>query len=199
MSKNIFFLRHGESQSNVNRVWLEDSPLTENGNKQAEYWGRYFSHKNIQQIYASPIDRARQTAQIINSQIHTKIILLNELKEINGGLLIGKSVDTKFNRNTHSIVLRNWENGNLSYSYPHGESFYDIKNRLDRFNRILNTISRKNIVVVSHTQVLAVYFWFYCKKHKSSIINNQLHRGAMAKIVETEGKFDINEFNVLPE
>src|SRR5512133_484073 len=60
-SMTLFYLiRHAET------VWGPgDSPLSAHGQRQAAAAGVYLHDKAIQRIYASPLLRARQTAEII--------------------------------------------------------------------------------------------------------------------------------------
>jgi len=65
--KNLFLVRHGESTANeVNRfAGAIDAPLTDLGKAQARRAGRTWHPGHIDQIYVSPLTRARQTADII--------------------------------------------------------------------------------------------------------------------------------------
>jgi probable phosphoglycerate mutase len=66
----IYFVRHGQSQANVDKVFAGPhlfAPLTVFGRKQAEEEGRRMLDEkiHIDHIIASPIERAHETAQII--------------------------------------------------------------------------------------------------------------------------------------
>jgi probable phosphoglycerate mutase len=93
----LYFVRHGESQDNLDRVWSRhDTPLTEHGRKQARTAGRLLKKQGIQfdLIVSSPLRRARDTALIIAKELaypSTKIQLLDLLVERDHGELIGTS------------------------------------------------------------------------------------------------------------
>jgi phosphohistidine phosphatase len=80
----IYFLRHGDASSD-SRYQDSDRPLTETGNKQALYVGNFLRHINvhINLILTSPILRANQTGQIIQSIIKSPRIETTEFL-ING-------------------------------------------------------------------------------------------------------------------
>jgi len=68
--KNIYFVRHGESEANVEKKFAgqkEDSPLTELGRLQAKQAALDLFKNNykIDRIITSPLARAYETAKII--------------------------------------------------------------------------------------------------------------------------------------
>lgn len=68
----IYFIRHGESEANVKKVFAgqkENSPLTVKGEEQALEAAYAIKRQGIKidRIIASPLKRARKTAQIIAS------------------------------------------------------------------------------------------------------------------------------------
>lgn len=70
-------LRHAESQGNANQIvqGQQDFPLTERGRSQAAaltaYWEKCGQH--FDQISASPLLRARETAEIITKRLHAPL------------------------------------------------------------------------------------------------------------------------------
>jgi len=70
----IYFVRHGESESNVNQkmggMWAfevdVDSPLTEVGREQARETAEKLKGKKIDVVVTSGLVRAKDTAEIIN-------------------------------------------------------------------------------------------------------------------------------------
>jgi phosphohistidine phosphatase len=76
----IYFLRHGEASSN-SRYHDNERPLTDLGNKQASYVGKFLhctkTHINI--ILTSPLVRACETGAIVQSTICAPRIETTEL------------------------------------------------------------------------------------------------------------------------
>lgn len=73
MSKIIYFVRHGESRSNVEGVYSGsryDVALTELGFQQARAAANKLQGKTIDLIVSSPLKRAQQTAQSIAAEIN---------------------------------------------------------------------------------------------------------------------------------
>ena len=74
---SLYFVRHGESLANVNGTAAgaeDDSPLTENGLRDAQTVAREITRRvkagelHIDTIVSSPLQRARQTAEIISQE-----------------------------------------------------------------------------------------------------------------------------------
>ena len=76
----LYLIRHAESMGNIETDEEFDKinpPLTAHGKKQAEALGKRFEEQKPDVVYASPLLRARQTAEPLN----TEILLLNEISE----------------------------------------------------------------------------------------------------------------------
>lgn len=83
----IYLTRHGQTQSNVERLmqgWA-DTPLTALGLEQGKLLGKKLRSIPFSKIYCSPSKRAQMTASFINAYQHTDIIATNGLKEMNFG------------------------------------------------------------------------------------------------------------------
>jgi broad specificity phosphatase PhoE len=64
---DVYIVRHGQSAGNAKGVFQgkTDYPLTDLGRKQAERSANFFTGKDICSIFASPLLRAAETAEII--------------------------------------------------------------------------------------------------------------------------------------
>ncbi len=87
-------MRHGQTLFNVRRKiqgW-SDSPLTENGIKQAESVAEFFDNINLTHLYSSTSERSCDTAEIVTRN-RMPYKRLKGLKEMNFGLYEGESED----------------------------------------------------------------------------------------------------------
>lgn len=96
--KQLFFVRHGESELNRQRIYAgqTDTPLTDRGREQARLAGSRSKNVPIDLIVSSPLSRALETAQIIAEAIGypTERIITNPLfVERSLGSLEGHSWD----------------------------------------------------------------------------------------------------------
>jgi isoleucyl-tRNA synthetase len=84
----IIFVRHGEAEHNVLKMSSsarDKHPLTEKGQEQARRAAEALLNHDIDVVYASPILRARQTAEAYAGRARKDIIFDNRLGEITSG------------------------------------------------------------------------------------------------------------------
>lgn len=82
-----FFMRHGETHWNRERriMGRTDIPLNETGIYQAYETQQYVKDLGIQTICTSPLQRARQTADILNETLKVPMTEIANLKEFGWG------------------------------------------------------------------------------------------------------------------
>lgn len=82
----LFMVRHGETDRNYSLVGADDAKreLTELGRKQSQAVGQYLADFQPSAIYSSPLDRCKDTAEIIRQEIglSDEITFTNQLLEI---------------------------------------------------------------------------------------------------------------------
>jgi 2,3-bisphosphoglycerate-dependent phosphoglycerate mutase len=88
---DFYFLRHGETETNVHGVLAgsTDVDLTENGRDQARYSTPLLAGRGIAKIYASPLRRALETADIVAAPLGLGVIVTEAFRERNWGELEG--------------------------------------------------------------------------------------------------------------
>jgi broad specificity phosphatase PhoE len=91
--QEIILIRHGQSTANASGVWQgqKDFPLSEEGRHQAVAAGRALKGTRISSVYASPLSRALETAEIVAREagFPGEVIPLPGLTERRGGVLEG--------------------------------------------------------------------------------------------------------------
>ena len=89
MYLQLYLIRHGESMGNIETdepFEKTNPPLTSHGKKQAEALGNRFSALDKFTLYASPLDRARETASYISSDMIIDSNLLEKgMRQNDGG------------------------------------------------------------------------------------------------------------------
>ena len=149
----LLLVRHGESTANYQGVfsgWSTDVVLTELGQRQARQTGEILrQYASIDALYASPLPRTWQTAEIIGEQIDLEPIALEGLREINVGSATGKPLaDLAV---LHPRLLREVDSESIHIPWPEGESHFQLRERaMGAIELIVERHPGDTVVVVSH-------------------------------------------------
>ena len=140
----LYIARHGQTLWNVeNRVsGRTDIPLTEVGLAQAKLLADSAVGKGIEVILASPLLRARQTAQAVSDAIGVPIQIDERLIELDFGVFEGGSrFDPEFQRTRAQMPTR----------YPGGESAFDLAHRVySCLEEVKEKYAGKTVLLVCH-------------------------------------------------
>jgi broad specificity phosphatase PhoE len=127
----IYFVRHGENRANVERLmsWrVIDYPLNELGQRQAEAVAAWFRGRPVEAVYASPLLRARETADRIARVVGAEVVEAETLRELNVGELDGLGDADSWA--VHDGIVARWRQGEWEARFPGGESYREAYGRL---------------------------------------------------------------------
>lgn len=147
----LILIRHGQTEMNAQNLYFGKlNPLLNDlGIEQAYMVKEKLSNIVYDCIYSSPLERARETAEICN-YLNKEIIYDNRLEEINFGAFEGltfKEISKKF-PNEVKEMERNWK----TFNYITGES---PKEMFDRAVSFLETLDyTKDNLVISHWGII---------------------------------------------
>ena len=147
----IYFIRHGETDYNKQHRYQGhlDIPLNENGIMQAENARDELAGFVFDEIYSSPLSRARKTAEIINEKQGAELVFDDRLKEIYGGTSQGQCLD-KWSEDEVKELHENPKKFGA-------ESSQELCLRVEEFFKEIED-SDKNILIVAHGGVYrAIY------------------------------------------
>jgi broad specificity phosphatase PhoE len=149
----IYLVRHGQNPANITKEFSYrrvDYSLTPTGIEQAQQTAAYFKHMPIDEIYASPLKRARETAEIIAQELKLPVTLMEQFREINVGSLEDQP-PTAENWGFHDRMLQEWLTGNHEMRFPDGEDYVTLLARMrSGLEEITRGKSQRNIVIVGH-------------------------------------------------
>jgi probable phosphoglycerate mutase len=131
---HLYFVRHGESQANVERVISNRDlphPLTERGRLQARELAERLAGVGATALYASPIPRAVETAEILGDRLGLPVVRHAALREFDCGMVEGCGDAAAWA--AHEEVIAAWASGQLSARIPDGESFEEMAARFVPF------------------------------------------------------------------
>ncbi len=164
----IYLVRHGESEGNINfGNWLHEvqrtklgSDLTDTGRKQAESLASKFNHINFDAIFASHLNRAKHTAEILAKERKMAVVAKEALEERRKGNLGGK---------TEKELREELDIGNI-FNYPENmpvekiwkwKLFPDMESAEEALGRFITALREiaiaypnKTVLVVSHGFVM---------------------------------------------
>jgi broad specificity phosphatase PhoE len=159
----LYLIRHGQSASNQARVEGRlgefDPPLTAIGEAQAERVGERMASYGVDAIYASPLQRAYNTAKPIATRTGITIKVIEDLQEINEPTRAG-SVDPNANRETadHRAIKARFEVEPTWDNLPGGESSAHFRERIGRaFAQIVEECPGKKVAIACHGGVIQTY------------------------------------------
>lgn len=163
--KRIFFVRHGESQANVMRIFTrspEGYPLTERGVEQAKRTGVLFLPLWNTAFFSSNIVRAVQTAEIIAEPHGKPVVQLEDFAELDTGCLEGRK-NSEETDGYYQHVLQQWIEGNQSIAFRGGEDHKAVVTRAKRgIEEVLKESDEHTAVVISHGGIMTMAIPFLC-------------------------------------
>jgi broad specificity phosphatase PhoE len=155
----LYFVRHGQSEANVQRVISNRDlphPLTELGRQQAEVLAQSWVDVPLAAFYASPILRAKQTAQIVASIRGVPFEMADALREPDCGILEGCSDEAAWAE--HNRVKLDWLlHQKFDSCLEGGETFDDLRARFVPFVEQLVVAhggTDHNILLITHGSLL---------------------------------------------
>ena len=161
----LYFVRHGENMANITGEFshrILDYSLTDKGVLQAEQTAEFFADKQIDEIFASPLKRARETAEIISEKLQLPVSIMENFREMNIGDLDGKKGEDLWL--FHNQIVRRWLSGEPEVPFPGGENYLTMSQRfLGGLNQILAGKQNNNIVLVGHAGIFNCTVKEYCR------------------------------------
>lgn len=152
----IFLVRHGENIANLTKEFSSrkvDYSLTPRGLLQAQQTAQYFTGKDIQAIYTSPLKRAVETAEIIASGSKLTPVVVEELREIDVGEL-EEPPPTAEKWALHNQIILRWFTGDLAARFPSGDDYYSLWSRMQAgLEQAVANRDGENIILVGHSGI----------------------------------------------
>jgi len=150
-------MRHGLTELNKQKKvnGQIDEPLVSEGIEQAKSAISQIP-ENIKYIYSSPLKRAKQTAEIVNSKLNRPISFAAELAEIHMGRLAGKSWEEM----EDGLNLKT-EHRSVQFDYKPfgGESASEVKKRVAQFLKRIKTKHTDNeVLIVTHGGIIRLLY-----------------------------------------
>lgn len=151
----LYIVRHGHTDAN--RPWTflgrSDPPLSDIGIQQAEKLQAVFSEMSIDAIYTSPLTRAKQTAEVLESVLNCRYKVDERLIEQDFGAWEGLHIDEV--KVKYATDFNNWIRDANQHAPTDGETSGEVLKRQQALlDDIKQTYLRKTVVIVGHGSVI---------------------------------------------
>lgn len=192
----IYLIRHAKQES---KLCNDNTALCEIGRKQAHLLGKRLLNYHIDEIYASDLLRAKETAEIVASELGKPmdVIIREGLRETDFGELtyqLDEDIKVKYKEFMESRyhVEEDW-------AYPGGESGKEVFVRaMEVMQEIIHT-DKKNVAVVTHGGTIRVLLagLFQGGQKDRLLISKTMERGGFSEIYyeEKTGRFYLERVN----
>jgi len=174
----LYLIRHGETEFNKHHQLMGqriDAPLDATGLAQANEVVAKLP-EDLAAIYSSPLQRARQTGEVVARHFHMDLAIRPELTERDFGSLSGKTWDEIDKQTGLSLSERD---ANLEYDYsPYGgESVFSVKNRLQKFlEEIQDRHQGQKIAAVTHYGIISIMNGIFHRQEHHKLSNTSVHK-----------------------
>ena len=133
-----------------------DLPLSERGRNQVSALAVTLQGVDLNAVFASPSQRARETATPLASQRNLELQVVPELAEMGFGQLGGMSFAEAVQ--AFPEAFKRWLENPFEVTLPEGEPFLDFVGRVRRARRqFTREWAGRTIAVVAHGGVIAVW------------------------------------------
>lgn len=162
MDSEIYVIRHGLTESNKRKVyagWKEEGLCSE-GMRRISDMSQRLKEFQIKKIYSSPIRRAVQTAEIIDSTLKVGVVIENHLKEMRMHSWEGLSENE-----VAAVYPEEWRVWNTKPSELKMENRETLRDLLLRalvgIKRISGLSTGSNVLAVTHIAIIRMLIIYY--------------------------------------
>jgi len=128
-----------------------NSDLNDLGRQQADTSGQFLATLDIEYMVASPLDRTRQTAEIINQYLNLDLNFDDRIMEWDCGDWSGEMWDQVADKWPEEFAA--WQADQFYYRGPNCENYPDMIERVQPFLSELKNLPFNRIAVVSHGMI----------------------------------------------
>jgi broad specificity phosphatase PhoE len=149
----LLLIRHGQTvwNSQLRTQGHTDIELDETGRLQSEHLARRLSQHNIDAVYASPLQRAKETAAAI-AALHGLAVKEHDLLiERNFGIWEGEPFSSLLEK--YPDEIKQWETDPLAFTPPQAEPLSEVVTRCMRFLTEIKNAHQEaqTVIVVGHS------------------------------------------------
>lgn len=160
----VFFVRHGITEHTGHKLsgWLPGIHLTEEGREQAVAAAEHLAPVPMKAIYSSPIERCRETAEVIAARQNLPLRLDRGLGEVEYGSWSGRSFKSVRRLKMWDVVQRRPS----AARFPEGETLRAVQARsVETVEKMVEAHPKQTICCVAHADVIKLVMAHYLGVH----------------------------------
>ena len=163
----VLLVRHGQNDwvgKHKLAGWTPGVHLNEHGRKQAKSVGKRLAKNKVKidAVYASPLERTMETAELITGYLDLSISKCPGIGEVEYGDWTGKAIKKLAKLPAWSVVQYYPSNTR----FPQGESLYEMQARgVQQVNKLVEKHPGQTILLVSHADVIKSIIAHYLGVH----------------------------------
>lgn len=195
MKTRILLLRHGETDWNAahRMQGRRDIPLNERGRKQASCAAAFLADMTIDAVYASPLSRAVETAEIVKGKRDLPVIPEEGILEIDLGKWDGctpEDMDVKF-PGWYDI----WRQSPDKAIPEGGETFRQVQERaVAAIKRIAGENQGKTVLLVSHMGCITSALIYFSGKSLDTLWKIPIANCGLSELEEEDGRWTVRSW-----
>ncbi len=150
----LYLIRHGETTGDIEDRYggAYDDHLTEKGENQLQTTAERLRGTAIDCIYHSPLNRAVESAHILNEVLGTELKVVDGLKERDYGVLSGLTKAEAIERYPEAVAAHK----DPANTDPGGEPQLDFIRRVQDAFATIHTAAKESVAIVAHGGSLKV-------------------------------------------
>lgn len=182
--RTLYLARHGQSVSNAVRRFqgMQDVPLSDLGRRQAVALSAGLRRRPVAHVYASPLERARRTAEIVVAEHGVPLTLVPDLRELSLGEWEGRTVEEI--RGMPGDPYTGWVRDPVAGCPPGGEPLACVQERVVRAVEVIAAAhpNGDDVLVVCHGGVISAYLAYILGLPLSSIWRLSVGNGSLSRV-----------------
>lgn len=200
MTTKIFLVRHGESQQNIDDVLsgVTDVPLSEKGKEQCAVLVHYFKDVKIDKVFASPLQRAKDSAKLIFPKHESLIEIAQSLIEFNYGDYEGYK-RSEYDSGDDKIIQQ-WITAPSNLTFPGGNNIQEHAQRtLTGITKLADENKGAILACVSHRTTIRLILSQIIGLHLDNFRSLPCSNCGISEITINNGEWQLHSLNVTPK
>lgn len=200
MTTKIYLIRHGESQQNIDDVLsgVTDIPLSEKGKEQCSVLARYFEGMKINRVFATPLQRAKDSAKLIFPKHESLIEIAESLIEFNYGDYEGYKRSEYDSSNDK--IIQQWITAPSNLTFPGGDNIQEHAQRtLTGITKLASENKEGILACISHRTTIRLILSQIIGLHLDNFRSLPCSNCGISEITYNNGEWRLHSLNVTPK